>query len=360
MKQFLKGFFIAYVGALMASNGEAQHRSLILDSLISGLPQSVSGLSPGEYKPRWSDPKAEQLFVRSMSRSFGRNIVSVLVQQDPSDPQSHLHIKIQRSKDGKTRQTVLAPLRMQGIEVVDDGVRQLTYYPDRELIFDQVSPAVNLKNTAFRARLARANYEFSEVGRARIAGRVAVQINAEPLSDELPSREYWLDLETGYPLRSISIFNGDKEKKFDTLNIQFPESFDPSTFLLSTLPNVKKVQFNEPAQLLSASVVEKHLKFRPAMPNKLPYGFTAVAMMINSSENWPSFAIRITDGIVVAMVYQWIPKASTPDPDTRTTFNVGQRNGTRMMIASDMPQEARKRILQGFLNATPKTSGQEP
>src|SRR4051812_1759617 len=77
--------------------------------------------------PAKSDARARQLLQRAISRQPIFNVRAIIIQRlDYSNPLMQ-SIKVEMSTDRKVHQIVLAPLRIAGQELVDDGVSTKTY-----------------------------------------------------------------------------------------------------------------------------------------------------------------------------------------------------------------------------------------
>ena len=81
------------------------------------------------------DDHAQRYLLRSLAGDYKSNIVAVMKQRQGGD-KGTVVVKIQKSKDGKTRETVLSPLHLQ-CEYLDDGVSIQTYSPDEKTLIVQ-------------------------------------------------------------------------------------------------------------------------------------------------------------------------------------------------------------------------------
>jgi hypothetical protein len=84
--------------------------------------------------------RAKDYLLRSIKGTFSFNITAVLKQRDTQSDQ-FLTYKVQRTRRGMIRNTVLAPLRAQGNETVDDGEKRFTIVPSEKAML--VEPSSN-------------------------------------------------------------------------------------------------------------------------------------------------------------------------------------------------------------------------
>jgi hypothetical protein len=85
----------------------------------------------------------------------------------------------------------------------------------------------------------------------------------------------------------------------------------------------------------------------------LPFGFALQDAQINDSGNYRSIAVRITDGLVKGTVYQY-STTTAKNLKAMPGTTIGDAAGIRFFIAADIPEEARERILEAFIEATRK------
>jgi|GEM_PF-1115164 len=291
--------------------------------------------------------RALEFLSRSMQRRFSVNVVAIILQRDPGGEGVYQRVKIERSRDGKVRHTVLQPLRMQGIESVDDGNRMRVFLPDQRIIIDQQSPAKGSGDVELRLNLARQNYTFRVESNHRIAGRPAVCVTATPRYDDMDVRRYFIDAETFYPLRAETINNGSSVPVFETKDVQYPRAIDGRVFQMRSMANVDTLKYNPPSTL-TRTAAAKIVGFTPLMPQRLPMGFKVQEMQYNGNTEWKSVAIRLTDGLTRATVYQWKPNGKRVKAVEDSTSI--DHNGVRLLLVSDLNPELRLKLLQAFVS----------
>ncbi|AIE84944.1 hypothetical protein OP10G_1576 [Fimbriimonas ginsengisoli Gsoil 348] len=274
------------------------------------------------------------------------NVVSITLQRDPRGEGQFQEIKLVRSKAGKQRWVVTKPLRFAGRECVDDGERQLMYFPDRRQLTDQQSAAKAPCDAPEKIALAKRNYTFQIASRETIAGRNTVCVTAIPRNPDLLVRNYFIDEEAAYPLRVETVgTDGRANVMFDTKFIEYPAKLPNSVFKLSAvLGNVHKITYNPP-ETMSRIKARAMVGFVPLIPNGLPMGFKVQELQYNPGSEWKSVMVRLTDGLARATVYQWKGQ-DIEFPDSTP----GEYNGIKLLIVSDLGPKVRQKLLQTFVS----------
>lgn len=293
--------------------------------------------------------RAMEFLLKSWQNKFPDNVNAIINQRDPRSESGMRQIHVLRSKDGKQRAKVLEPLRFQGIETIDDGVRNRTYFPDDHEIIDDES--LSKVDTDFRERLelAKKNYTFDISAHARIAGRATLCVTATPKYSEMDLRKFYLDAANSYPLRAETVSaNGEVTVIFETKVIRYKDKFDSDTFKFQDFPNVRLIKYTRP-KTYSRAQIGAQVGFSPYVPETLPYGFRVQEIQYSkgtASSPWSPVRIRIYDGLARATVYQWIPRGEnlrTGDNSTSKTVA-----GVKIMIVSDLGPRIRQRLLDAF------------
>ncbi len=293
--------------------------------------------------------KARELLAKSLRRAFDVNVVAIIMQRDATDPGTFQRVKVERAADGRTHHTILQPLRLQGVESVDDGDRMRVFLPDRRMMIDQDSPQHDFPDLSKRMKLASKNYTFRIEGKPVVAGRQAWTVEAVPRHDEMDVRRYVIDEKTGYPLRLETISGEGKRKLFfDTKEIQYPENVDERVFTLRPLGGVKLIRYDKPKFMASASECASYVGFTPVEPESLPFGFIVQEVQYNETPDWRSIATRLTDGLARATVYQWRLTSKEVQVSSLEDSTVLDRDGVRFMIVSDLSPSIRERLLLSF------------
>lgn len=313
--------------------------SLRIAGLVTGLV-----LAAGSF----ADPQATALLLRSMQRTFPVNVVSVIIQRDPKSDQSFQRVKVERTKDGLQRCTILQPLRMQGVTSVDDGERMKIYLPDRKVLLDQESPAKAGGEDDERTQLIKKNYTFAMSDGGKVAGRNAVMVVATPRYDELEVRRYYLDEETAYPLRLETYLAGAEiHVVYDTKDIDFPKTIDRGIFSLNPLGQIRTITYNRPTKVVSPAQAKSLVGFTPLVPRDLPMGFAVQEVQFSDNSDTKAIVVRISDGLARASIYQTKSGDKLSSDEDSTVI---EYKGVRLMLVSDLSKDIRDQLLRSFLD----------
>jgi outer membrane lipoprotein-sorting protein len=306
---------------------------------------SLAALTSAAYAGQ--DERAAELLRKSMGRHFPVNVVSVILQRDPAGDGTYQRVKISRARDGRSRHTTLQPLRMAGVEQVDNGEELRMYLPDKRAVIVQDSPHRMASDLEERITLAKRNYDFSLSPGERIAGRTTVCIVADPKAPDMAVRRYYLDEKNGYPLKmEMTSERGKVKVVFDTIAIDYPPSLSNGVFQFTPLPGTTTIRYTRPKPLNSQGQAQAVVGFRPVVPERLPMGFRVQEMQYNDGKQWKSIMFRLSDGLARATVYQWKSNVEVEAMEDSSRMEV---NGLKLMVVSDLPAPVRMRLLQAFV-----------
>lgn len=292
------------------------------------------------------DEKAVRYLLKSLAGDYKVNVVAILKQRR-SDDQHSVTVKIQKSKDGKTRETVLSPLRMQ-CEFLDNGKTIQTYSPDEKTLIIQPSGQLS-QDLALRIPLIRKNYSLELSPDEKVAGRNCVVVNAKAKYPQLPNIRYYFDEKTGFPMGKETIQpSGEPSEEYEVLSIKFPATLDSSIFKMEPPVGYETITYDEPTKISTLSEAAKLLGFAPSVPSQIPYGFRIQRMTITKNSQWKALCLRLTDGLQKVTVYEWIP---VPGDSIKTGEKriIKLHNGINIMIVSDIDYNIRSTILRSFL-----------
>jgi len=298
-----------------------------------------------------SEDKACQLLLKTLARTYPQNVVALILQRSPENGGVMQRIQVQISRDGKMRQTVIFPLSMEGVETIDDNFRSATYLPDRNLIIFQESRKLMVDDASGRLSMARKNYDLKLGGTSNVAGRTAALVIATPHNNDLETRRFYIDDKTGFLLQLETVNQaGQLTVGFRTQAVSFPSNLPASVFDVRSLPKAADtVSFTRPQSMMIGNKEGLGLGFQPVLPPKLPYGFYVQDIQINKSPQWRTVAVRITDGLVKATVYQW-DDTSKVEIDTPGT-TVDDNGPIKFAVSADAPKAVRLRILRAFADS---------
>ena len=255
-----------------------------------------------------------------------------------------MQVKIAQ-KGGSSKTTVLSPLPVQGVTTIDDGRKWSTYIPDENRLLIQDSPKRHFR---LRTEAAGHNYRFTSENLGSVAGRKAVTVLAVPKSPEMPTRRYWIDSEYALMLRMELIKEGGRRTvMMDTKAIEFRTVADDA-LTLNPSADVRRIILESPERFRTAGEAASQVGFKPSFPGPLPYGFIVAEPQIIGDKGERFVAIRLSDGLASATVYQWRAGARNPVPCTDMEL-VREAKGLRMRMVGDLPEAVLARLLDAFV-----------
>jgi outer membrane lipoprotein-sorting protein len=277
-------------------------------------------------------------------------VIAIVYQRSVGGPSAAIQVKVEQSRDGKSRVTILQPLSMEGVVSVDDGRSSQTYLPDRQHLIWQESPRTKGWDLDQRLALAEQNYRFKLEGTVNIAGRKAAQIVATPAKGQMPTRRYYIDRENGFLLRMETLDSGAQTLQLDTKFVKFPKDLPKENFTFNFVGKEPRTfKCPVPERITTPATVKPDLGFAPVVPGKLPLGFMVQEPQLAGADGFKFAAIRLSDGLVNATVYQWagreanLPKAFQEQKGDRTV------KGVRFRIVGDLPDGARDLLMELFI-----------
>lgn len=307
--------------------------------------QSVS--EPSQGKSSLTEQGRDLLF-RSIRGDFRANIVAIVKQGDLEDDDEVTKVKVVRSASGKSRNAIIAPLRRQGNETVNDGEKIYTFVTDEKTMI--VEPASNFREEAdFRVPLIQKNYIISAKRGPQIAGRTTISVTAMAREARIGGTRYVLDTKTAYVMRK-EIYNSEDEEwtpNYEVIQAEFPATLESSIFKIKPIGGYDTIEYGAKTNIASMRDAEKLLGFQPVMPKEIPYGFAIQSIQTNTKSAWKSLSVRLTDGIQRITVYQWKP-SGTNRIKTGSGMSVTTVNGISTLVVSDLDSGVRSSVLKSF------------
>jgi hypothetical protein len=296
-------------------------------------------------------PTPAEVLLKSMQRQTSVNVLGIITQRDGAGTGITQTIRVERDRNGRSHFLVLAPLRHQGTESVDNGARSLVYWPDKNVIIDQDSPSKTPCDAQWRMTLAQKNYRLKFGTPLKIAGRTTRCIEATPIDPRMEVRRFYVDATTSYPLRLELIGSNRTVVTIqDTKEISYPVDVTADRFVLKPVGAPRTLKFERPKST-SAAQVERALGFEPIIPKVMPMGFAMQDMQVTQSDRWRSVAIRVTDGLVRGTVYQWRSRGEDREVEGMDENSVMKVGDVRMMIVSDLDASRRQAMLEAFVES---------
>jgi hypothetical protein len=294
----------------------------------------------------------DEMLLRSMQQARSVNVVAIITKLGESDAVLQ-KLKLEQKARGDQYRQVLQPLSMQGVTYLDHGGKSFMYLPDQHVVFECESDAEDTQNIAQRAELAAQNYELRcEAAAAQIAGRAAYCVTAESKVKGIPSRQFYIDQQTFYPLRfALGDGDGDWKISMDTEAVDFPK--DMPQFYFEPVGTARKVKFEMAQTLSSVTRVRDRLGFDPILPKKLPFGFQIQRSELRRNEDGNLAMLWLTDGLASARVYEFRCTQMREGIWSRGSNTVLTEDGVTMYMVSDLAPELRKSLLSAFAKRTP-------
>ncbi len=299
--------------------------------------------------------KCWQLLGRAMDNQRKVTCKGLILCPDPMNPESLLSVWSEQVGGGQLKMTVLNPLSSQGITSLDNGHDWITYTPDQNRLMIEASPREEEteRTEKARIRLAETNYALSLVPDIEVAGRKCRELKAVAKHPDMPVRLYAIDKQKDYLLRMLTVSPGDRRILLDTKSIDFPHSIPDDDFELEPHSDAHMVTYAAPVTITINKETKQVMGFRPAVPSSLPFGFVVEAPQVVQSRNGKFLAVRITDGLANATVYEWSDqkdqKKNQPRARVVSESEYKSANGVRMRVKSDLPPQVERGLLDCFI-----------
>lgn len=294
---------------------------------------------------------ARDVLMKSLDSKLTISCTVIQTQGSPGPGKEAFQTKLQFDGRGRSRRTVLQPLRMQGIVSIDDGKTWSTYLPDEKKIMVQPSPIQHRQSTRQRMGLIDQNYVIKFDKSIELAGRKAYTIVAVPKNKELDTRRFVIDMESYLPLRQEAISaSGKVRTMFDTLALTLQGRQDPGSFRVPKPPGVSVVQFPAPEPIVDLQRAEDAIGFEPRNPESLPYGFSIQEWHILGGESMKFICVRLSDGFSSVSIYQWDSKKPGKRPPFRRS-DAKDSEGVSYSIMGDVPSAVRDKLVDTFKRA---------
>lgn len=319
------------------------------------------GYSHGAAASNGFQAKAREALFRTMERGHLVALSAIVVQKAGPACPSDMQFKVEQTANGHKKVTILQPLSSQGRISVDDGKSWVNYSPDENRIMVSPSPQLQRENPKERMDLANQNYRFMLEKNGIIAGRESFVVTATPRFPELPVRRYSIDTEKDVLLRMETIdTSGNRSLHFDTQAIWYPKGREAATsFSISPVGNPRKIHVAGPQKIESPSWARARAGFAPVVPRDLPFGFIVREPQLTGEDEERFVSVRITDGLLMATVYQWDPKRVRDPLGKDMAVLTRYVNGIRIGLVGEIPDTVHSRLLDLFVKEASKAFRQD-
>lgn len=304
-----------------------------------GVRIALVGLSAGACASAFGilDDHAKDLLVRCMRHTLNVNVRAIVAQRC-SDNHQMRQVKVEQTRSGKSRVTIIQPLSEQGIEYVDDGEQMATYFPDTQKVEIARSRRRQERSAKRMVDLAEKNYSLNADHESVVAGRRVILVTAVPKFKGMPSRKFYIDADTAYLLRlEVTDFRGLPVLCFDTLSVTYPKDIEDP---VASFPQARNVSVSKRTSEVCS------VDFDPIVANELPMGFAVHKTETVCSEG-KTLAIRISDGLARGTVYEWKKEPGERVGKDAVYADIGR---VRILVAADLPRALKLKILNAFVS----------
>ncbi len=302
-----------------------------------------------------SSPKA--VLLRYMEKGRTVEYTAIRTQMSGCDDLGALQLKVENNVAGQQCMTILAPMAIQGQVFLDDGSKYLQYLPDENRLYETKSPSAYFPNARDRMTIAEKNYTFSFGKGPKIAGRKVIYIVATPKDADMPTRRYGIDEKTSVMLRIESIINNTTTVFIDTRAIEFKQNGALGDLSIKPAAGVRRIKMQEPIRVTSNSAALSMTGMTPIIPPSLPGGFVARDPEIIKANSEQFLAIRLTDGLVMATIYQLNAKGASGSAQLTQVSLERVYGNVRFAVGGDIPESVMRRLLTTFVAEASKNSG---
>ncbi len=207
---------------------------------------------------------------------------------------------VKRLRPDKLRIEYLAPARLRGELVVDDGQRLRHYIPSLRVVEEgpsQVRKTLDRQRKRVQA-LLHGKVNLAAVGEGTLIGRAVMIVAVMPPKPDRPVRTLWLDRSTGVALRIEDRFPGGRVSVTSFDQISFDPILGAAEFELPIPQGVTVVpaSMGRPIPVRRAQQTAQRLWGGMPEPTLLPPGFTLTSAHQLSFHKQPVIALRYTRG----------------------------------------------------------------
>lgn len=252
-------------------------------------------------------------------------------------------VRVRHGAGDRRRQEFVAPPRMKGDLIVDNGMTLWHFSPRTQKV--ELSPTRQWADRVpDRLRLLSRNYQMKVLGREKVAGRPTHVVELQPTHAGRPSQRLWLDQVHGVPLRvERRSARGQLLERSEFSEIAFPEAMDPAQFQLELPANAA---VTTSVRLLASgrtfADLPEPLPFPARLPGFLPAGFEALDVHLFESKGVKSLHCRLSDGLTTLSLFMTdrvhhpeLEKAREIDLSPGRKAHLIEQSGRRMLCWSD-------------------------
>lgn len=294
---------------------------------------------------------ARDLLFSAMDKGRYLSVEGIILRRNSTRDPGMMQLRLAQAT-GISKTVVLSPLPFQGVTTLDDGQNWTTYIPDENRIVIQSSPRLMGGNSR-RKRAAAESYRFDSDTGESIAGRKSIMVIATPKNPDMPVRRYWIDSDYPFILKMDVMQQGGSKVLLDTKAVTFEVQLPEDTFRITPATGVRRIYLESPEKIRSTESVKALVGFSPAFPRDLPYGFVIQEGQIVGDKSERFVALRLTDGLASATLYQWPLTRRNPVP-CNDKKSVREAAGLRMRLVGDLPDAVVTKLIEAFVRELTK------
>jgi outer membrane lipoprotein-sorting protein len=317
--------------------------------ILGGVAFALLAGSSSAYAQRRDD--ARDLLFGAMDKGRYLAVEGIILRRNSTRDPGMMQLRMAQAT-GISKTVVLSPLSFQGVTTLDDGQNWMTYVPDENRVVIQGSPRL-MGGTSRRKRAAASSYRFVSDTGDTIAGRKTIVVVATPKSPEMPTRRYWIDSDYPYILKMDVVEGGTPKVLLDTKAITFEVTPSPDAFRITPATGVRRIYLESPEAIRSAEAAKAMVGFTPILPRNLPYGFIIQEGQVVGDKSERFIALRLTDGLASATLYQWPMSRKNPVP-CQDKKSVREAHGLRMRLVGDLPEVVLTKLIDAFVKELAK------
>jgi outer membrane lipoprotein-sorting protein len=299
--------------------------------------------------------------LKTLLKALGsqRDVRATLL-QTRSDRGQEITVNVQIVPRRGISAQVTRPLLFAGMVSFDDGTTWKNYDPELDLLRIEPSPAKFQMDVGLRQNLIEKNYTATIEREALIAGRKTVVVMLKPKIAEVACRRIYIDAENSLILRYvINDADGTSITTINTLSVDLTSPIDLTRFmnLGSGAARVEKAW--GPIEVPTASAAARYVGFTPSVPGELALGLVQQAIHVVGTAQRSFVGVRLTDGMAVATVYLWAPKAGErlEDEPFKGQYDARGVDGVRVKVVGDVSARARDSLARQFASRHAGPSG---
>lgn len=312
--------------------------------VLAGISLALAG-GVAQASAQYSRDDARDLLFSAMDKGRFLSVQGIILRRNSTRDPGMMQLRLAQAT-GIAKTVVLSPLPFQGITTLDDGQNWMTYMPDENRIVIQSSPRL-MGGTSRRKRAAAMSYRFVSDSGENIAGRKSILVVATPKASEMPTRRYWIDSDFPFILKMDVVEGNAAKTLLDTKVVTFEVQQDEENFKITPATGVRRIYLESPEKIRSSESAKASVGFMPSLPKDLPFGFVIQEGQIVGDKSERFVALRLTDGLASATLYQWPVTRKNPVP-CHDKKSVREAGGIRMRLVGDLPDAVLTQLIDAF------------